>query len=251
MSTLPNLVDEMHRLISEAQQEGIFLRVLGGLAIKTHSPQASHRALVRSYPDIDFVTDKAGARKLETYLAPRGYTPNKTFNTLSGDRRQLYYDLERNRQIDVFVGEFSMCHKLPLADRLALEPVTIPLAELFLTKAQIIELNRKDAVDLLTLLLDHEVGPGDEETINSDLIAVLCAKDWGLYTTVSMNIDKLAKLLVSGEIGLDEGRREIIQGRLQALRRAIEAAPKSVAWKMRAKVGKRVRWYEEVEEVQR
>jgi hypothetical protein len=251
MSTLPNLVDEMHRLISEAQQEGIFLRVLGGLAIKTHSPQASHRALVRSYPDIDFVTDKAGARRLEAFLTPRGYAPNKTFNTLSGDRRQLYYDLERNRQIDVFVGEFSMCHKLPLADRLALEPVTIPLAELFLTKAQIIELNRKDALDLLTLLLDHDVGPSDEETINCDLIADLCAKDWGLYTTVTMNIGKLSKLLASGEIGLDEARKVTIQGRLTALGRAIEAAPKSMGWKMRAKVGKRVRWYDEVEEVQR
>jgi hypothetical protein len=31
----------------------------------------------------------------------------------------------------------------------------------------------------------------------------------------------------------------------------MEAAPKSLAWKMRAKVGTRVRWYEEVEEVQR
>jgi hypothetical protein len=249
MSTLPILVDEMHRLISEAQQEGIFLRVLGGLAIKTHSPQASHRALVRSYPDIDFVTDKAGARQLESFLSQRGYTPNKAFNTLSGDRRQLYYDLERNRQIDVFIGEFSMCHRLPLADRLALEPVTIPLAELFLTKAQIVELNRKDAFDLLTLLLDHEVGPSDLETINSEVIAGLCAKDWGLYTTVSMNIEKLSKLLIPGEVELDEGRRDTIQQRLTALRRAIDT--KSAAWKMRARVGKRVRWYDEVEEVQR
>jgi hypothetical protein len=241
----------MHRLISEAQAEGIFLRVLGGLAIKVHSPQSSHRALVRSYPDIDFVTDKPGARQLEAFLAPRGYTPNKTFNTLSGDRRQLYYDLERNRQIDVFIGEFSMCHKLPLADRLPIEPLTIPLAELFLSKAQIVELNRKDALDLITLVLDHEVGPGDDETINSDLIADLCAKDWGLYTTVTMNIDRLIKLLTGDEIELEKVRKETIRGRLKALKKAIEAAPKSMGWKMRARIGKRVRWYDEVEEVQR
>jgi hypothetical protein len=241
----------MHRLISEAQAEGIFLRVLGGLAIKVHSPQSSHRALVRSYPDIDFVTDKPGARQLEAFLEPRGYTPNKTFNTLSGDRRQLYYDLERNRQIDVFIGEFSMCHKLPLADRLPIEPLTIPLAELFLSKAQIVELNRKDALDLITLVLDHEVGPGDDETINSDLIADLCAKDWGLYTTVTMNIDRLIKLLTGDEIELEKVRKETIRGRLKVLKEAIEAAPKTMGWKMRARIGKRVRWYDEVEEVQR
>ncbi|HSR35219.1 MAG TPA: hypothetical protein VLY63_32005, partial [Anaerolineae bacterium] len=139
MTTLANLEDEMHRLISEAQREGIFLRVIGGLAIKVHSPHANHRSLERKYPDIDFVTDKASAKRLLDFLSAMGYTPNKTFNTLSGDRRQLWYDEAQGRQIDVFIGDFTMCHTLPLADRLEVEPLTIPLAELYLSKAQIVE----------------------------------------------------------------------------------------------------------------
>ena len=251
MSPLANLEDEMHRLITEAQKEDIFLRVLGGLAIKVHSPHANHRSLERKYPDIDFVTNKAGAKKLLTFLPTMGYTPNKTFNTLSGDRRQLWYDEEHGRQIDVFIGDFTMCHTLPLADRLEIEPLTIPLAELFLSKAQIVELNRKDILDLLTLLLDHEVGPGDEETINADLIARLCAKDWGLYTTVSMTIQKLHTFLDEGDVALDEEDAKTIKRRLVTLQKAMDEEPKTLAWKMRAKVGTRVRWYEEVEEVQR
>ena len=251
METLVNLEDEMYRLVSEAQKEDIFLRVIGGLAIKVHSPHASHPALVRDYPDIDFVTDKAGARQLAGFLSGMGYTPNKTFNTLSGDRRQLYYDEARNRQIDVFIGDFTMCHKLPLADRLHVEPLTIPLAELFLSKAQIVELNRKDALDLLTLVVDHEVGSGDEETINVDLVADLCAQDWGLYTTVSMTIGKLHQLLANGEVELEEALVHLLKERLNAIQQAMDTVPKSFAWKMRAKVGTRVRWYEEVEEVQR
>jgi hypothetical protein len=251
MSTLPHLEDEMHRLISEAQEQGIFLRVIGGLAIKAHSPHATHRSLERSYPDIDFVTDKAGAKKLLDFLPEMGYTPNKTFNTLSGDRRQLYYDEPRNRQIDVFIGDFEMCHKLPLADRLHIEPLTIPLAELFLSKAQVVNLNRKDALDLLALLLDHQAGPGDEETINVDLIADLCAKDWGLYTTISITIQKLDDILIQGDIELDETQAQTIRERLTAIQEAMDAVPKTLAWKMRAKIGTRVRWYEEVEEVQR
>jgi len=251
METLVSLEDEMHRLVSEAQKENIFLRVIGGLAIKVHSPHASHPALVREYPDIDFVTDKPGARKLGGFLSGMGYTPNKTFNTLSGDRRQLYYDEPRNRQIDVFIGDFTMCHKLPLADRLHVEPLTIPLAELFLSKAQIVELNRKDALDLVTLVLDHEAGPGDEETINVDLIAGLCSQDWGLYTTVSVTIEKLHQLLTSEKVELEEALSQLVEERLNAIQQAMDMAPKSFAWKMRAKVGTRVRWYEEVEEVQR
>jgi len=251
MSTLPGLEDEMYRLISEAQKEDIFLRVLGGLAIKHHSVHASHPALARDYPDIDFVTDKASANKLLDFLPTMGYTPNKTFNTLSGDRRQLYYDEPRNRQIDVFIGDFTMCHTLPLADRLHLEPVTIPLAELFLSKAQIVDLNRKDVLDLLTLLLDHKAASGDDETINTELIASLCAKDWGLYTTVSMNIEKLTSFVANGEVDLEPDEVRAVQERLAAIQAAMDDAPKSMAWKMRARLGTRVRWYEEVEEVQR
>jgi hypothetical protein len=251
MSTLANLEDEMQRLVSEAQQRDIFLRVLGGLAIKVHSPHANHRSLERKYPDIDFVTDKASAKKLLDFLPEMGYTPNKTFNTLSGDRRQLWYDEEQGRQIDVFIGDFTMCHTLPLSDRLEIEPLTIPLAELFLSKAQIVELNRKDVLDLLTLLVDHEVGPGDEETINADLIAELCAKDWGLYTTVSMSIQKLHTFLDEGDIDLEQSEAQAIKRRLVTMQKAMDEAPKTMAWKVRARVGTRVRWYEEVEEVQR
>jgi hypothetical protein len=251
MSTLPELEAEMHRLIAQAQARGIFLRLLGGLAIKVQSPQPMHGSLERKYPDIDFVTDKAGAKKLLDFLPEMGYTPNKTFNTLSGDRRQLWYDEALGRQIDVFIGDFTMCHTLPLAARLHVEPLTIPLAELFLSKAQIVQLNRKDVLDLLALLLYHEVAPGDQDTINSELIADLCAKDWGLYTTISLNAEKLRSVLDEGEVPLDPEEAQAIKRRIICLQKAMDDAPKGMAWKMRARVGTRVRWYEEVEEVQR
>lgn len=252
MSILSDVEQEMRRIVSEAEKQDIFLRLIGGLAFKVHCPHAAHRALERAYPDIDFVTDKASARQLLDFLPAMGYTPNKTLNTLSGDQRQLYYDEPNNRQIDIFIGDFEMCHKLPMRDRvLHVEPLTVPLAELFLSKAQIVELNRKDVLDLLALLLDHEVGPSDDETINVDIIADLCAKDWGLYTTISLNIQKLMAILEQEDLGLDDDPLKTIRQRLAAIQQAMEAAPKSMAWKLRAKIGTRVRWYQEVEEVRR
>lgn len=251
MSTLPELEAEMHRLIAEAQAREILLRLLGGLAVKVQSPQPMHPSLQRKCPDIDFVTNKAGSQQLLGFLPEMGYTPNKTFNTLSGDRRQLWYDEQWGRQIDIFIGDFTMCHTLPLADRLHIEPLTLPLAELFLSKAQIVQLNRKDVLDLLALLLYHEVGPSDKDTINSDVIAGLCAKDWGLYTTLSLNAQKLRAMLDETEIELKPDEAQTIKRRLISLQKAMDDAPKTLAWKMRARVGTRVRWYEEVEEVQR
>jgi hypothetical protein len=252
MSTLPLLEDEMHRLVDEAQRRGIFLRLMGGLAVKVHCDRAAHRALMRDYPDIDFVTNKAGSLRLESFLVEMGYTPNKTFNTLSGDHRQLYHDQPRNRQIDIFIGDFHMCHRLPLSDRLQVEPLTIPLAELFLTKAQIVQLNRKDVLDLLSMLLEHDVGPGDRETINSDVIASLCARDWGLYTTVSQSMERLRTFMARDEADLlDEESKTQISARLDKLQAALESSPKNMQWKVRSRMGTRVPWYDEVEEVHR
>lgn len=249
MPILEDVKEEALRIIDEAQQRGILLRLIGGLAIKLHSPSASHRALERRYPDMDFVASKRGKDKLPGFLTSLGYEPNKTFNTLSGDRRQLYYDLERDRQIDIFIEHFEMCHKLPVGERLDVEPVTIPLAELFLTKAQIVQMNEKDIRDICALVLDHEVGPGDEEMINSARIAELCARDWGLWKTISLSIDKVEGFL--DRFSLEQSEVECIASRLEAIKRAIVQAPKSMSWRMRDRVGTRVRWYELPEEVQR
>jgi hypothetical protein len=252
MSILPDVEAEMRRIVSEAEKQNIFLRLIGGLAFKVHCPQATHRALEREYPDIDFVTNKASSIKLLDFLPSLGYTPNKTLNTLSGDQRQLYYDEVNGRQIDIFIGDFEMCHKLPMTDRvLRVEPLTVPLAELFLSKAQIVELNHKDVLDLIALLLDHQIGREDDETINVGIIADLCAKDWGLYTTVSLNIEKLNNILGQGELALNQTQIETIKERLAGIKQAMDTTSKSLGWKLRAKIGTRVRWYEEVEEVRR
>jgi len=247
--TLEGVKDEAIRLIGAAQTGGINLRLIGGLAVKLRCPSAGHRSLERNYADVDFVTDRDGSVLLSEFLVQMGYTPNKTFNTLSGDHRQLYYDLDRERQVDVFIGDFSMCHKIPLQSRLKADKITIPLAELFLTKAQIVEINQKDILDLYALLLDHDIGSQDGELINGARIAELCARDWGLYTTTWITLDRMAEKLESSEL-LPE-HRETIAKRIAALRAFMEQAPKTTAWKLRARIGKRVRWYELPEEVQR
>lgn len=247
--TLDGVKDEAIRLIDAAQTGGINLRLIGGLAIKLRCPSASHRSLERKYADVDFVTDRDGSVLLADFLVQMGYTPNKTFNTLSGDHRQLYYDLDRERQVDVFIGDFSMCHKIPLQSRLNVDKITIPLAELFLTKAQIVEINQKDILDLFALLLDHDIGNQDGEFINGARIAELCARDWGLYTTTGITLDRMAEKFESSELTPEQ--KETISKRIAALRAYMEQAPKTTAWKLRARIGKKVRWYDLPEEVQR
>jgi uncharacterized protein YjiS (DUF1127 family) len=132
---------------------------------------------------------------------------------------------------------------------LQVDPVTIPLAELFLSKAQIVQLNRKDALDMISLLLNNEVGSEKDGKIDIDRIAWLSANDWGLYKTTSINLKRMEDLLLSEDLGLSQEERELVLSRVRKIASALESAPKSAAWKMRDLIGTRVRWYAEVEEV--
>jgi hypothetical protein len=253
MQTRPSsdILAEMQRLMEHAERERLPLRLIGGLAVRMHSPRIDHLPIRREYPDIDFVAPKRDHRRLNAFFSQMGYTPDKTFNTLNGDRRQIYYDVEFGRHVDIFVGDFEMCHKLPLRDRLQVHPLTVPLAELLLSKTQIVELNHKDACDLIALLLDNPVGSSDENTINLARIARLCARDWGLYTTTNLNLNRLEHILRHDNPGLNEDESQLVLQRIDAIRHALQQAAKPLRWKARNRLGTRLRWYTEVEEVRR
>jgi hypothetical protein len=246
---LADVSEEAVRLLAAAERAGVRVRVLGGMAIILHVGEALHPAFVRKIADIDFATPKRDGRKVAEFLAGQGYTPNKTFNAMHGARRLLFYDEPNARQVDVFVGTFEMCHQLPLEERLELEPRTLPLAELMLTKLQIVKLNQKDEYDLYSLLLTHEVADHDNDAINAAWIAELCSRDWGLYRTVQINLERLRTQL--NVPGLDPSELDAIRRRVDAIEQAVERAPKSAKWKMRARVGDRVRWYEDPEEIEK
>lgn len=250
MPTLPDVLEETERLIDAARSQDIFLRLIGGLAVRVHS-RDHKKFFTRQYPDIDFVTYSDARRKLEPFFLGLDYTANRQFNLLNGAHRQIFHDESTGRHIDIFLGNFEMCHKLPLEGRLHLDPITVPLAELLLSKAQIVELNRKDALDIASLLLYNELGDDDEGQINLPRIATLCSDDWGLYKTTSLNLKRVEEIISDESVAISGEERELIISRVRHILNTFEAMPKSLAWQLRDKVGTRVRWYTEVEEVGR
>jgi hypothetical protein len=248
MDIISELASEMNRLIAAAHERQIHLRAFGGLAIYEHS-QDDLRLFHRESPDVDFMVPKKEWRKLDAFFQEMGYSPHKQFNLLNGSQRQIYYNKSTGHRIDILVGDFEMCHKLPLNGRLRMHPVTIPLAELFLSKAQIVQLNRKDAFDIISLLLNKDLGAERDGKIGLDRIARLCAHNWGLYKTTTISLKRVEDLLFAEDLGLSETERELVLQRIQTIRSVLEARPKSIAWRMRSILGTRVRWYAEVEEV--
>jgi hypothetical protein len=249
MESQLDLVQEMYRLIEAANAKNIYLRAIGGLAVEIHN-KTKHPLFMRESADLDFCVPLKQRREFEAFMPDVGYAPHRQFNILNGDQRQIYYHNPTEMKVDIFVGNFEMCHKIPLEDRLNADPLTIPLAELLLSKAQIIELNRKDAFDLTSILLNNVTGEGDNETINLNIITQLGSRDWGLYKTTSINLDKVEQMLNANEIPLNGEDRAVVISRINEIRRAFIEMPKPVAWQLRDRVGTRVKWYIEVEEVQ-
>ncbi|MBI5933040.1 MAG: nucleotidyltransferase family protein [Chloroflexi bacterium] len=247
--TQQELLAELHRLVQTAEAKGIHLRAIGGLAVRLHY-RDDHPAFKRDYPDLDFVVARKQRREFEAFMTEAGYSPNKQFNLLNGAHRQIYFQNDSELKVDIFVGDFEMCHKIPLEDRLTADPLTIPLAELLLSKAQVVEINKKDLLDLTSLLLFNETGD-DDSRINLTQLARLCSADWGLYKTISLNLDRVADLTTQADSPLTDSERAAIRARCHEILKTFEAMPKPLAWQLRDRVGTRVRWYEEVEEVAR
>jgi hypothetical protein len=242
-----DIVAEAKRLLDLADSEGVPLRVLGGVAIHLRAPGELPSALTRTYADVDFVSAKGSSAAVQRLLRANGYEPHVAFNALHGTERLLFFDNGNERQVDVFVGAFTMSHKVPVADRLELEPATLPLAELLVTKLQIAELNEKDVRDAVALFHGHPVADRDGDAINAARVAEMCRTDWGLWRTLTGNLAACRDHLARYDLPEEEKAR--IQAEMDALLDRIENEPKSRAWKLRARIGERKRWYMLPEEV--
>jgi hypothetical protein len=235
---------------------------MGGMAIRAHAPDWTARTR-RTEVDLDFVTVTRDRADFSALLESEGYTPDRQHNALFGRKQGYFVDVPRNRPVDVLVDTLEMCHRLDFAKRLTLSIPTLPLADLLLTKLQVVKINRKDVLDALVLLAEHPLGPSDgvpdsthgRGTISIPRIVEITANDWGWWRTVTGNLDKLARFL---ETDLRDDDLDVGGGRpvhfdpaeqVRVLREALEAAPKSARWRLRARVGDRVPWYNEPEEV--
>jgi len=246
-------------LARSAAGAGLGLKLLGGLAVRVLCPDFPPR--LRRDQDMDFACLAKGRKEVAAWLADQGCVPDRRFNNLNGDR-QMYFTSPAGRPVDVMVDRLAMCHTLDLRPSFGALPVTIDAVDLLLSKLQIIELNEKDARDILQLLSGVPVGEGatpasrhtgpaiaGEARIDGERFGKVLGADWGWWRTVTGNLTKLSALVAEHPelVPPDPPLDPLAQAR-QLLELA-ESVPKGVKWRLRANVGDRVRWYELPEEV--
>lgn len=244
------LEQEGRELVRAATGRGLVVRNMGGIGIRLLLADRYPAVLARTHGDLDVLTTRRDAAALEALLAERGWQPATAFNALNGARRMLFHDPRSPAQVDVFVEQFEMCHRLPLAGGLPRAPeLSLAASDLLMTKLQIVQFNAKDRNDCYALLAGCPVDDGSAQSLDTAAIAEVTRGDWGTHHTFELNLERLERDVAA--VGLSPQQVDGVLGALTAIRQAMDAAPKSRNWRWRARIGERTRWYDEPEEVDR
>lgn len=248
-----SIVQEALKLVDEAAKKGLLLRIMGAAAVRIRCPNylKLHMALKRKLTDIDFAAYEKQQKEADRFFSNLGYKAVEAALTpglLVG--RRIFIAPVDGLHIDIFFDRLEMCHTINFKGRLESDFPTIPLAELFLEKMQIVRINEKDIKDVIILFLEKGVGESDKDQINAKYIAKILSSDWGFCYTVTSNLEKIRNFLAKYDALTDEHRQEVAD-KIDLMLNHIEKEPKSLGWKMRAKVGPMKKWYRDVEEFER
>lgn len=243
-------IEEALTCVKDADKEGIILRVMGGLAILLHANE--HKELFGKldrlgkmvFTDIDFASYGKFRGKLLDFFKQRGYVVDQTLAWRHGKVRQMYFG-GRVPMIDIFFDKLDMCHVIPFKGRLDADPLTLPLSEILLEKLQIVQINEKDLKDSIVLLRAHDLGETDDDMINLKTLSRLLCSDWGFYYTATTNLGKIRDSLQTYNV-LTRSDVSLVEERISKILKYLGEQPKSMRWKLRAKIGTRKRWYAEV-----
>ena len=131
--TLHDPLAEALRLIGLADEQGLQVRLMGGLSFHVRVPDWTAH-VERERRDIDLATRSADRKALTGLLEGAGYAGDRQYNALYGHKQMYFMDPVRGRPVDVIVDRLEMCHTFVFTDRLGLDRPTVPLAEMALSK---------------------------------------------------------------------------------------------------------------------
>lgn len=243
------------QLVEQGAQMGITLRILGHLAVREHTKKNRDLIdLIKRVPthDIDFMGYSKDANQANRlFIDTLGYKPDPSvaYSQEYGVKRLIYHH-DSGIMAEIFLDELHMAHHLEFKDRLQLDYPTISLVDLLLSKLQIQQLTEKDTKDIIILLAEHSFGSQDRECIDIDYLLKLTREDWGLFFTAHTNLHKASAFLKQLTV-INSSTRNTIEKSIETIIKRMDSEPKTLRWKTRARIGTRMKWYEEVDDVHR
>jgi hypothetical protein len=262
---------ESQNIVDMAKNEGLIMRIIGGLGIAMHCQQFSEFAKKlgrtgtgvtkgQEYSDLDFLSYRKQRDKVKELFGKIGYVKRRATLSSAASERQIYYHPKGWFYVDVFFDQLLVAnHPIDFRGRLELDYPTITVTDMLLEKVQMWEaFGVKDLKDCLLLLRAHDIKEQHEkEGIDASYIARTLSQDWGFWYTTTTNLQNIKRFMSElDKLGpeaqlnpalISDAERSDISEKISALLKRIETEPKSFGWKMRAKVGTKKQWYNHVE----
>ncbi len=262
------LMAEARRIIDAGNDRGVTLRLTGGLAVRHYAIDLEFAE--RHYSDIDLIGLKRQAADVGGVFRDLGYLENQHVSMATANGQLQFFMPARSLEsrahmgkrghalpvisaippsdhIDVFLDAMRMDHAIDFRGRLEINTYAIDPADLFLSKLQIVNLNEKDAHDIITLCKDVYVDfrphPG---VLDLQHVAEVCGSDWGLYIDVMSNVDTVIDHISDYDLSPRDAAR--VRRTLELAQDMMTEHSKTLRWRLRSRIGKRLRWYSEVEE---
>jgi len=252
-------------IIEAANERNIVVRILGALAIYLHCKENEDTLsfLKNSgrldtgalFTDIDLIAYSKQRKQVINLMKELNYDENKMINALFGHKRLIYF--KDQVKVDIFFDKLEFSHDVdfgsePGKGRLELDYPTITLTDLMLEKLQIHQINRKDIIDMIAILMSHDVDDYvDREVVNRKYIASILSDDWGFWYDALENLKKVelytAKFKEENRIKIEHVDRIILN--VNKIREAVESSEKTKNWLKRSRIGTSKPWYREVGDI--
>ena len=178
------LMAEAMDTIDAAREQGVQLRLTGGLAVRRYCTDLDF--MDREYSDIDFVGRSDQKKELHDVFETLDYTENryvtqstdsgqlqyiknealegmKAEKTGGGGRRASTYEPPLVDHIDIFLDVMRMDHDIDVSERLEIDDYAISPADAFIAKMQIGKINQKDVHDVIALVKDVPLRDVDDD----------------------------------------------------------------------------------------
>lgn len=248
---LAQTVDYARTILNAAAERGIGLRLAGSVAIVMRCPARYEQRRQQDWTpsDLDFVCVGEQALKLEELFRDLDYKNDRRMLVATEGRRWTLYSQDNSQLIDVFFDRMEFCHSIDLRGRVTIDSETLTLADLLLSKLQYIAPRRDDIEDIISILKTYPLGDGDASMIYLDRVSDVLKDSWGFYYTSSLNLGRVQDQLKQNP-DLSAASAQAVQEQIDLIRHAVDARPKGMFWKIRALIGPRLKWYNDVEKAE-
>lgn len=209
-------------LVDTAAQKDVKVRLLGGAAVLlTCESISAHTNLQRNIADADFVTAREDFDRAVQIFEGQGLVKLKEY------AGRIFFEKD-GLQVEISAPKFHEDFPLDLSRRIAIYPLTLPLADLLLIKLQRRDFVEKDIRDSIALLLDHRVAREEaEDQISYAYIAEMTRGNWGRFHTVYDNTITLEKILPKY---IEPEEAQLVWRRIELIQGEMDRVHKSLGW---------------------